>query len=222
MLFYENQLFHIYNQGNNKRQVFFTDSNYEFFVWKMRGYLLPFGSFIAWTLMPNHFHWQFFVKRIQVSNEELREHIDKTEYQRRLKVYGLKARSVNRNHTRISKPNEWVNLNKAIGNLQVSYARALNKEKGWSGSIFRKDCKAKDGWIDEFVTLEKNGKHNCRFSQRTDYAYHCFNYIHDNPLKAKLVSKRETYYWSSAMDYAGLRNGTLCDLEMGRNLVNFM
>lgn len=79
MEFYENQLFHIYNQGNNRRQVFFSDENYEFFLWKMKAYLLPFGDFVAWCLMPSHFHWQFYVRRISVKRQLLFEHVDQIE-----------------------------------------------------------------------------------------------------------------------------------------------
>jgi len=152
MKFYENQLFHIYNQGNNRRQIFFTDYNYEYFLWKMRAYLLPFGDLIAWCLMPNHFHWQFYVKRTSVERRFLRGYSDNVEYQRRLARYGEKAMEVDKKATRMADENEAVELNEAIGTLLNAYAKAINKEKGMSGSVFRKNCKAKDGWIDEFVS----------------------------------------------------------------------
>lgn len=224
MLFYENQIFHIYNQGNNKRQIFFTDENYEFFIWKMRAYLLPFGEFVSWALMPNHFHWQFYVKNSQVTREILRRHIDEVEFQRRVKKYGTKAQPVERDATRIANKDDLITLNNAIGDLQAGYARAINKENGWSGSLFRNECQAKDGWIDEFVTLKKKGKDDFRFIPGTNYGFLCFNYINYNAVKAKLVSEIIDYWWSSAKDYAGLRNGTLCnfDIGLGRNLLQTM
>ncbi len=218
MEFYKDQLFHIYNQGNNRQQIFFTKDNYEFFVWKMRAYLLPFGSLVAWTIMPNHFHWLFYVKHTHITRATLREHIDHTEFQRRVKKYGNKAQPVERAYTRKSKGHELISLNDAIGDLQVGYSRAINKEKDWTGSVFRKECKAKDGWIDEFVTIEKNGRIDFRFMSGKSYGYYCFNYIHNNAVEADIVDKPEEYLWSSAMDYANLRKGTLCDLEMGRKL----
>lgn len=69
MNFYENQLVHIYDRGNNKRQTFFSDENYKFFSWKMRAYLLPFGDLITWCLMLNHFHWQFYVKQVKMKRK---------------------------------------------------------------------------------------------------------------------------------------------------------
>ena len=222
MNFYKNQLFHIYNQGNNRQKVFFTEANYLFFLWKMRMYLLLFGDFIAWCLMPNHFHWQFFVKEIEIQRNVLWEHSDKVEFQRRRKKFGNKAMPVERKNHRTADQSSMISLNQAIGTLQKSYTDAINKEKGWTGSVFRKRCKAKDGWIDEFVTLEKNGKEDFRFMPGNDYGFHCFTYIHNNAQQADLVKQEVDYTWSSARDYAGLRKGTLCNLEMGRTLRDFI
>ncbi|MEM9846547.1 MAG: hypothetical protein AAF847_01565 [Bacteroidota bacterium] len=80
MKFYDNQLFHIYNRGNNRRQIFFSEENYLFFLWKMRAYLLPFGDLIAWSLMPNHFHWQFFVRSVYLDRELLFKQVDDIEW----------------------------------------------------------------------------------------------------------------------------------------------
>ena len=104
-------------------------------------------------MMPNHFHWQFYVREIVLQRKILWEHSDKIEYERRRKKIGEKAMPVERTTHRTADENGLISLNHAIGTLQKSYTDALNKEKNWSGSIFRKKCKAKDGWIDEFVTV---------------------------------------------------------------------
>jgi len=222
MQFYENQLFHICNQGNNKRQIYFSDDNYEFFLWKMRAYLLPFGDLVAYCLMPNHYHWQFFVRKITVERKVLRVHIDKVELQRRIYKYGDKAQPVNHARTRTAKENKGIALNDAIGDLQKGYAQAINKERNWTGSLFRTPFKAKDGWINEFVTVDKKGKNDFRFLPGNDYSYKCLEYIHRNPVKAKLVKNTTDYRWSSAKEYAGIRNGSLCNFELGREIINFM
>ncbi|MEM1123548.1 MAG: hypothetical protein AAGJ18_24125 [Bacteroidota bacterium] len=222
MTFYENQLFHIYNQGNNQRPLFYSDENYEFFLWKMRAYLLPFGDLVSYCLMPNHYHWQFYVKKVVITRKELRTHSDEIEWQRRLRKYGKKAIAVKNDDHRTANENTIVTLNEAIGTLEHSYTIALNNQKNWSGSLFRKRAKAKDGWIDEFITVTKNGKDDFRFLLGNNYGFLCLNYIHLNPVKAKLVKVAADYQWSSARDYAGLRNGTLCNLEMGRQLLEYM
>lgn len=56
MRFIENQLYHIYNRGNQKQEIFRSRENYLYFVEKLRIHLLPRCDLLAWCLMPNHFH----------------------------------------------------------------------------------------------------------------------------------------------------------------------
>ena len=81
MKFYPNQLFHIYNQGNNRQEIFFTEEHSQSFLWKMRAYLLPFGDLISYCLMPNHFHWQFFVRNIEIERKVLRRSVDAVQFE---------------------------------------------------------------------------------------------------------------------------------------------
>jgi putative transposase len=64
MDFKPNAIYHIYNQGNNRQQIFFSEENYLFFIKKMRTYLLPYGDLLCYCLMPNHFHWLFYVREV--------------------------------------------------------------------------------------------------------------------------------------------------------------
>ena len=185
----------------------------------MRAYLLPFGDLIAWCLMPNHYHWQFYVKQVKAKRKIVLQHVDEIEWQRRQHKYGTKAIKVAREWS--TSASEIITLNETIGTLQGGYGRAINKANNWSGRLFTDKCQAKDGWIDEFVTLTKNGKEDFRFSPNNDYGYQCFCYIHNNPVKAKLVAKSIDYPWSSAKDYAGLRTGSLCNLKLGKELRDF-
>lgn len=56
MEFFENELYHIYNRGNNKQQIFFNPGNYLFFLTKIRKFICPYCDILAYCLMPNHFH----------------------------------------------------------------------------------------------------------------------------------------------------------------------
>ena len=168
--------------------------------------------------MPNHFHWQFYVRAIAIKRKTLRDHVDAVEFERRVAKYGKKAKSVNKSSQRTMDGQSLITLNDAIGNLLKGYTRAVNKEKNWSGSLFRGKCNAKDGWIEDFVTRQKNQSTDWRFLEGTDYGYRLLHYIHENPVKAGLVSTVIDYEWSSARDYYGLRDGTLCNSEMGRQL----
>ncbi|MBK8505174.1 MAG: transposase [Saprospiraceae bacterium] len=65
MYFEIGDTYHIYNQGNNRRQIFFGDDNYGFFFKKMVYHIKPYGDFVRYCLMPNHFHWLFQVHRLE-------------------------------------------------------------------------------------------------------------------------------------------------------------
>jgi putative transposase len=54
------QLYHIYNQGNNKQRIFFDESNYLFFLRKVQVCISPHASLLAYCLMPNHFHFLIY------------------------------------------------------------------------------------------------------------------------------------------------------------------
>lgn len=62
MNFEEHGVYHVYNQGNNRRRIFFKEENYRYFIRKMRTHLLPYGDLLAYCLMPNHFHWLIHVR----------------------------------------------------------------------------------------------------------------------------------------------------------------
>ncbi|MEQ9299828.1 MAG: transposase [Cyclobacteriaceae bacterium] len=49
-------IFHIYNRGNNKQQIFFSEANYAFFASKLRKHISDKVDILAFCLMPNHFH----------------------------------------------------------------------------------------------------------------------------------------------------------------------
>ena len=56
MYFEPEQLYHIYNRGNNRQQVFFAAEHYHFFLRKVREHIQPNCQLLAYCLMPNHFH----------------------------------------------------------------------------------------------------------------------------------------------------------------------
>ncbi len=57
MQFTEGSFYHIYNRGNNRQKIFFSEANYTFFLQKIRKYIYPNCNILAWTLLPNHFHF---------------------------------------------------------------------------------------------------------------------------------------------------------------------
>ncbi len=57
MHFETDQIYHIYNQGNNRQQLFYTDENYLYFLKLYRKFVWDKADLLAYCLMPNHFHF---------------------------------------------------------------------------------------------------------------------------------------------------------------------
>ncbi len=56
MNFLPDNLYHIYNQGNNQQKIFSCDEEYKIFLTLVRENILMNSEIICWCLMPNHFH----------------------------------------------------------------------------------------------------------------------------------------------------------------------
>jgi REP element-mobilizing transposase RayT len=62
MNFIPQHVYHIYNQGNDRQRIFHSDGDYQSFLNYTVKLLLPYCDMIAYTLMPNHFHFQLNTK----------------------------------------------------------------------------------------------------------------------------------------------------------------
>ena len=193
MLIEKGFFYHIYNQGNNHRRIFFDKGNYLFFLKKIKTYMTPYADIVAWCLMPNHFHLMVLVSEVELL-------VDFEETHR-----------VTQSHPVSS--NKLRTINQSIAIMLRSYTRALNKQEGFSGALFREATKAEclncpNGIAPSFIT--KNGiTHINSTNPEKEYPQICFNYIHQNPVKANLVEEETEWAFSSAKDYSGLRNGKL-------------
>lgn len=50
-------IYHVYNQGNRKQNLFFEPYHYQRFIELTRCYVYPKCDILAYCLMPNHFHF---------------------------------------------------------------------------------------------------------------------------------------------------------------------
>ena len=172
MEFFENHLYHIYNRGNNKQQIFFKKENYIYFLHKVRRFVLPNCEILAYCLMSNHFHFLIYSDKRTVES----------------KIISGNKRNV---------------LSEGIRNLLQTYTKAINKQNSTTGSLFQQNTKSK-----------------CLSDGSISYATTCFNYIHQNPYNAGLTKTLEDWNYSSFKDYAGLRNGTLCNKQLALELLD--
>lgn len=124
----------------------------------------------------------------------------------------------------VNEPSERT-LNQNIATLLRSYTRAINKQGNRSGSLFRHRTKAiclncPKGITPAYFDTEF-GTQIYRDVPEKQYPQVCFNYIHQNPVKAGLVRNPEDWEFSSYADYAGLRDGKLVNMEVAKKYVSF-
>jgi len=201
MQFEKGYVYHIYNQGNNRQKIFFNRENYLFFLRKVRTYILPYADIISYCLMPNHFHLMVLVHEQTVGVTP---------------TVGV-AQSDTDGKTR--------SINDSIGIMLRSYTNAINKQQKRSGKLFREKTKAEcincpKGISPSFIIKEGITQINIQNPEQ-QYPQVCFNYIHQNPVKAKMVKQAVDWEFSSARDYAGIRKGKLVNFAIAQeyNLV---
>ncbi len=151
--------------------------------------------------MPNHFHLMVLVREVELSQ-------------------GL-SQGLTSSQTLTAKQRTF---NDSIGIMLRTYTRAVNKQEGFSGAMFRKETKAEcvncySGIDLSFVTKNILSTYNNKNPEQ-QYPQVCFDYIHQNPVKAGLVENAVDWEFSSAMDYAGLRNGKLVNMEVAGKYVD--
>ena len=86
------------------------------------------------------------------------------------------------------------NLSNAMKSLSLSYTKAINQRFNRVGVLFQ-------------------GRFQSIHVDRTDYLVNLSRYIHLNPVKARLVQRAGEWEFSSYLEYAGLRPGTLPKTE---------
>ncbi len=198
MHFEQNTIYHVYNQGNNRQRTFFKAENYLFFLRKMRTYISPYGDFLCYCLMPNHFHWLIYVREVSIPVST--------------------SEGVTPGHPLTYPEIKHRTLNDSIAIMLRSYTRAVNIHENRSGSLFRQETKAKEGWEDPYISIT-HPDYGKVWQNWEMYGNTCFQYIHSNPVKANLVRQMEEWEYSSAKDFAGLRNGTLCNQALAKELL---
>ncbi len=199
MPYQPNTFYHIYNQGNNRQPIFFTEANYLYFLRKAKNYLTPYVDIVAYCLMPNHFHFLVYTKEqachLSSSKKPKAEKWNEKETQDAYFQQALSAK---------------------IGLLVSSYTKAINRQEGRSGSLFRCKTKAKCfGDSDPIIQGTQGILPDSPFA----YAWNCFHYIHRNPVEAGLVKIPEDWPFSSARYYLFEEEDLLCRSAIGKQFL---
>jgi putative transposase len=83
----------------------------------------------------------------------------------------------------------------AMQRLSMAYTKAMNRRYKRVGSLFQGQFRA--------IAVDSD-----------EYLYHLTRYIHFNPVKAGIASHPADWEFSSFLEYAGLRSGTLPRLDV--------
>lgn len=94
-------------------------------------------------------------------------------------------------------------FSQGIKQLLSSYAKAINKQEGRTGSLFQQKTKG----------LHVNDPDH-------DYSLTAFHYVHQNPLRAGLVDRMEDWEFSSFREYTGEGKVMLCNQDVAKELLD--
>ena len=166
-------IYHIYNQGNNKETIFYEDADYCEFLTMFKKIVSPYSNLLAYCLMPNHFHFLNYCTQLS-SSPKLIGKVESCELSNSFRI------------------------------LQSSYAQYVNGKYGRTGSLFKQKAKGK-----------------CLDEGDDNYPFTAFQYIHQNPLKAGLVTKMEDWKYSSFSDFINPGKESLCDIRLAEKLIGF-
>lgn len=121
--------YHIYNHATGKENLFENNSDYNWFLKKIKKYILPVSDVHAYCLMPNHFHLLVRIK----SGEDVRK-VFNEKNKAQLKIDDLKYHI----------ENDMCNsLSKYYSNFFNAYAKYFNFSNGRRGTLFKRAFRRK-------------------------------------------------------------------------------
>lgn len=94
--------------------------------------------------------------------------------------------------------------------LLSTYAHEFNIKNNRKGALFRPKTKA--------ICLNDEAELNSQFLSKKDYYFNAFNYIHNNPVEAGIVTNAGGWKWSSFRSYNGFRTGSICNRELAKEI----
>ena len=151
------KFYHIFNKANGTDKLFVADSDYVFFLKKLKRFLLPWINVWAYCLIPNHFHLLISVKEpeeisILFKNIKVPD------------IYGL---------------------SKAFSNFFNSYTKSYNKVHNRKGKLFLLPYKRKliidNSYLSYLICyIHRNPIHHGLTDNYTTWKYSSFNAVLSN------------------------------------------
>jgi REP element-mobilizing transposase RayT len=124
-------MYHLYNRGNNRDNLFYKKENYHYFIRQFDKYLSNFVDVYAYCLLPNHFHFLIKIK----DEEEIRQHLAITDAIALSDSIGYSKK-----------------ISEQFRRFFISYSQAINKQENRVGSLFQKHFKIKEVTNESYFT----------------------------------------------------------------------
>lgn len=150
-----NKYYHLYNRGNNREKLFYSDANNKYFLQRFLKHCFHVFDTYAFCLMNNHFHFVVSVRPTEVQHQLI--------------------------GTRPLKSKKLQSPSKHLGNFFSSYTQSINKQEGRVGSLFQKNFKRREIDSEEYfqrliVYVHQNPVHH-RFTKSIyNYPYSSFHH----------------------------------------------
>lgn len=150
-------VYHIYNRGNNRNDLFFENQDYELFLRKFNQYILPVAETYAWCLMKNHFHFLVYVREKSEINEQ--------------ELY----------YSTVEKTKK-LDLSSQFAHFFNSYTQSINKKYGMTGSLFERPFKRKKVETQDYLNtlifyIHNNPVHHGFEKRMIDYPWSSYDGI---------------------------------------------
>ncbi len=175
-------IYHIYNRGHNRSNIFFSESNYIFFLRRLRQYILPEAKIIAYVLMPNHYHLLVEILAVNFSHAMQNFAISYTKainqrFSRTGSVFqgAFKSKPVEKNEVLLHL-SKYIHLNPLKANL-------VKQLEDWPFSSYPEYIGTRDGRLpDPGLILEQFA------SNESDARFRYKEFVDDGAAKLKLLS----------------------------------
>lgn len=176
-------IYHVYNRGNNREDLFYTPENYRYFIDKYFKYCLDWVDTYVYCLLPNHFHLMIKVKSVEEMMEAARE---RSRTRARIDFPSLQDLESLAPHVIISE---------LFRRFFMAYAKAINKQESRVGSLFQKNFKRRAVNSSEYFTnliyyIHTNPRLHELCNDFKDWPYSSYQAMlesDETPLKRQLV-----------------------------------
>jgi putative transposase len=190
--------YHIYNHSIGNENLFKEDKNYQFFLQKLKKYLVPVAETFAYCIMPNHFH---ILTRNKDEDVIIQLFADTLGWKKVFQSGNLsdKEKYIS-NYT-----------SKQLSNLFSSYAQAYNRMYNRRGSLFIKNFKRKKIHDKNYFIKVVNYIHfnpviHGFVDKPSEWKYSSYNAIVSN--KKTMVERGKVLEW-----FGGILNFMDCHLR---------